>query len=240
MKFEDYSHTFLHFHTTEVPAILKKYLSGRAGLVDLGAGDGNLLISLKTAGMLDPFSKVVAVELSEERCERLRAYTNFKVICGDATNVKELEAESFDVVLCTQVIEHVDEAKLLAQISKLLRPNGMAYIASLIKEKHGWWYYRTPSGQWALDPTHLREYESVEQYEAVIKKGGFTIVETVTSRLELSIIEFVLRRIIVPIFKPEHIHGFFIKYPFADWIRRHFNVRPPGYHIVETIAKKAQ
>ncbi len=243
MKFEDYSHTFLHFHTMEIPDILKKHMLatkglGELGVCDLGAGDGNLLISLHQAGLLSNYKKVVAVELSDERCARLREYTDFTVICGDATRVNELPDQSFDLILCSQVIEHVDEQALLSEISRLLKPGGVAYIASVIREKNGWWYYRTADGKWALDPTHLREYESVTQYEGVLKSGGFHIIETVKTRLDLSIIEFVLRRIIVPLFNPKHIHSFFRNYPLADWVRRKFNIHPPGYFIVETVAKK--
>jgi len=239
MKFEDYSRTFLHFHTAEIPPLLRRHISsGRQGLLDLGAGDGNLLVSLKMSGLLDSFGKVVAVELSEERCERLRRYTNFPVIRADATNLAEFAPSSFDFVLCTQVIEHVDEKKLLNEISRVLKPGGTAYIASIIKKKHGWWYYRTADGRWAIDPTHLREYASVGEYESVIKNGGFEIVETVTAPLRLSVIEFLLRRIVVPVFKPGDMHGFFIHHPAADWLRKNFNIHPPGYHVVETVAKK--
>jgi len=239
MKFEDYSRTFLHFHTTEIPPILRRHLSiDQSALLDLGAGDGNLLVSLQAAGLLDSFDKLVAVDISEQRCDRLREYTEFSVICADATNVSELESSSFDLVLCTQVIEHVDEQSLLREISRLLKPGGIAYIASIIRKKYGWWYYRTADGRWALDPTHLREYESADQYEGVIRSGGFEILETVTTSFKLSIIEFVLRRVIIPVFQPRNIHSIFIKHPFADWIRQNFNIHPPGYHVVETIAKR--
>jgi 2-polyprenyl-3-methyl-5-hydroxy-6-metoxy-1,4-benzoquinol methylase len=236
MKFEDYSRTFLHFHTAEIPPVLRRHLSsGQHSLVDMGAGDGSLLVSLKAAGLLDGFDKVVAVDISEERCKRLRQYTDFSVICGDATSVPALASSSFDLVLCTQVIEHVDEQALLKEITRLLKPGGIAYIASLIKAKYGWWYYRTADGHWAIDPTHLREYASREQYEAVMRRGEFAILETAVTPLRLSIIEFLLRRIIVPLFKPDNIHSFFMKHPVADWVRKNVNIRPPGYSIVETI-----
>ena len=238
MEFEDYSKTFLHFHTMEIPPVLARHIAGKTGLLDLGAGDGNLLVSLRAKGLLDGFEKVVAVDLSEQRCERLRQYTDFTVICGNATSIPELLDGSFDFVLCTQVIEHVDEQALLREIFRLLRPGGVAYIASVIKHPYGWWYYKNAEGKWSLDPTHLREYASVEQYEGVIKSGGFSIVETVAAPLKLSIIEFLLRRVVAPLVTLKDIHSFFVKYPAADWVRRNFNIRPPGYDIVETIAKK--
>ena len=238
MNYDKYSETFLHFHTTDIPEILRKYISGNLGLLDLGAGDGNLLVSLDSSGKLKNFKKITAVDLSPIRCERLKKYTNFEVICADATHIPRLQNNSYDFIICTQVIEHVDEMALLDEIKRLLSPNGILYIASITKSKYGWWYYKDKMGNWALDPTHLREYKSEKHFEKVISEAGFEVLETVSTKLKLSIIEFIIRRVIVPIFRPENIHSLFMKYPFADYIRRNLNLTPPGYKIVETIAKK--
>lgn len=240
MDFEQYSRTFLHFYTEEIPELVTENLQGKeVDLVDLGAGDGALLVALKMRGYLEKARKVVAVDLSMERCERLRNYTDFKVVCSDVTVIPELENNSFDFIVCTQVIEHVDQDKLLQEIKRILRPGGTLYIASLVKKFYGWWYYRTADGKWAMDPTHLREYASKEEFENVIKAAGFKIEKTILSPLKLSVLEFIIRRIIVPIFKPRNINSFFVKHPVMDFFRRRINVHPPGYFIIETVAKKA-
>jgi ubiquinone/menaquinone biosynthesis C-methylase UbiE len=239
MDFETYSKSFLHFHTEEIPDLLLKHLNKDASfsLADFGAGDGALLVALKLGGYLKNVTHVTAVDLSPERCKRLREYTDFTVICSDVTLIPEIADSSVDFVICTQVIEHVDQTKLLAEIRRVLKPEGVIYIASLVKKWYGWWYYRTLDGKWAMDPTHLREYSSKEEYEKVITDAGFTIVQTRLSKLRLSVFEFLLRRVIVPIFNPNGINSFFIKHPCADFFRKKVNVYPPGYFIIETVAK---
>lgn len=241
MKFETYSRTFLHFHTEEVPELLIKYLpKGTFSLVDLGSGDGTLLVALQRGGYLLRASNVSAVDLSAERCERLRQSVDFNVFCSDVTDVPDLISGSFDYVICTQVIEHVDQEKLLTEIKRILRTDGIVYIASLVKKWYGWWYYRTIDGKWAVDPTHLREYASKDDFEKVIQEAGFEIIETKLSPLKLSLLEFIVRRIIVPLFHPQNVNDFFLKYRFANWLRNSVNIRPPGYYIVESINKKVK
>ncbi|OPY79185.1 MAG: hypothetical protein A4E65_01970 [Syntrophorhabdus sp. PtaU1.Bin153] len=239
MKFEDYSRTFLHFHTDLLPELLLRHLpAGSFSLVDLGAGDGALLVGLQNQGYLEQAKQVVAIDLSEERCERLRKSTNFRVLCSDVMHVPELESGMFDYVICTQVIEHVDQHGLLAEIKRLLRDDGILYIASLVKKWYGWWYYKTADGKWAIDPTHLREYASQGAFEEVIEQSGFRIIETKLSPLKLSVLEFLVRRVVVPIFHAQNVNNFFLRHPYADFIRKTLNVRPPGYQIIESICTK--
>lgn len=239
MDFEQYSRTFLHFHTEEIPELVTENLQGKeVDLADLGAGDGALLVALKMGGYLEKAKKVVAVDLSPERCERLKNYTDFQVVCSDVTSIPELGDNSFDFIVCTQVIEHVDQDKLLQEIKRILRPGGTLYIASLVRKSFGWWYYKTADGKWAMDPTHLREYASKEEFENVIKSAGFAVEKTVLSPLKLSVLEFIARRVIVPIFKPKNINSFFVKHPAMDILRRKINIHPPRYFIIESIAKK--
>lgn len=238
MKFEEYSRTFLHFYTTEIPVLLKKILPVPKGvLADLGAGDGALLIALKTGGYLDG-TAIVAVDISPERCARLSECSDIKVFCSDVTSVSGLASNSVDVVICTQVIEHVDEGKLLSEIFRVLKKDGKLYIASLVKKWYGWWYYRTKDGKWALDPTHLREYSSLEQFASTISAGGFELDDTQISALKLSIPEFIVRRLFAPMFPKTNFNSVFLKVRALDWIRRKFCLHPPGYFIVEGLARK--
>jgi len=239
MKFEKYSRTFLHFHRKEVPELLLKYLPERPfSLVDLGAGDGALLVALQHSGYITEAHKVSAVDLSPERCERLRRSTNFEVFCSDVTNIPSLGSGSFEYAICTQVIEHVDQGRLLAEISRILQPNGILYIASLVKKGYGWWYYRTAEGKWGIDPTHLREYASKEMFEGVLGSAGLKVLETRLTPLRLSVLEFLVRRVAVPLFRLTEVNAFFLQHGFIDFLRRNINIRPPGYSIIETVAMK--
>jgi ubiquinone/menaquinone biosynthesis C-methylase UbiE len=240
MDFKTYSRTFLHFYSVEIPELLADILQKKSNITiaDLGAGDGSLLVGLKAKGYLKNSKKVIAVDLSEERCSRLKQIKGLSVVCSDVTNIAKLKNSTVDLIICTQVIEHVDQYKLLEEIKRLLKPNGTLYIASIVKKSYGWWYYKTAKGDWALDPTHLREYKSKEDFESVLKSCGFKIQKTELTQLKLSIIEFILRRIVVPIFKPKNINEIFIKYQLLNLLRKRLNIYPPGYFIVETIARK--
>jgi SAM-dependent methyltransferase len=239
MNFDDYSRSFLHFYTEEVPVLLKKVLPKKEACVaDLGAGDGALLVALKRGGYLEGARKIFAVDLSPERCERLAQCSDVTVYCSDVTEIKGIKDGEADLVICTQVIEHVDEGKLLSEISRVLKKDGVLYIASLVKKKYGWWYYRTADGKWALDPTHLREYASREEFEKRIGSGGFKVEETVVTPLRLSIPEFIIRRVFAPLFPKINFNSFFLEYAALDWLRKRVYLHPPRYFIIEVLAKK--
>ena len=240
MDFHYYSQTFLHFYTMELPRLVEKSIpTDNFWLADLGVGDGSLLVSLKLNGYLLNSNQVFAVDISQDRCNRLKDNTDFNILCSDVTDIPQLESQKYDYVICTQVIEHVDQNKLLCEINRILNSNGVLYIASVIKKKYGWWYYKNDKGDWVLDPTHLREYRSKQEFENVIKSQGFDILETDVTRLKLSIIEFLIRRVFVNLFSVKKVNSLFLKYKFLDYLRKKLYINPPGYYIIETIAKKS-
>lgn len=67
-----------------------------------------------------------AVEAARERCRAPNA--EFRV--GDAMNLDFPDA-SFDIVLCSQVYEHVpDPKRMMAEIRRVLAPRGVCYFAA--------------------------------------------------------------------------------------------------------------
>jgi ubiquinone/menaquinone biosynthesis C-methylase UbiE len=240
MKFEAYSKSFLHFYSDEVPDLLKKYwdFSSFNNVADLGAGDGALLFGLRAHKMIDDATKIIAVDISEDRYERLKPIPWVSAYHSDVTKLDFIESSSLDCVICTQVIEHVSERDLLSEIMRILKPGGVLYIASLVRSRYSWWYYKTLEGKWGLDPTHLREYESKDVFEKVISSAGFVIKETSLTKLKLSVLEFLIRRIVVPIFKLSHANEIFVKHKYLNFLRTNLNIRPLGYFIVETIGVK--
>lgn len=76
-----------------------------------------------------------------------------------------VEDESFDVVLSTQVLEHVlDPMKYLAEARRVLRPKG-----ELILSTHGYWrYHPHPTDYWRWTASGLRK---------IVEESGFQIVE---------------------------------------------------------------
>lgn len=56
---------------------------------------------------------------------------NLKFINGDALNL-DFKENTFDIVICTHVYEHVENPKkLFKEIYRVLRPNGICYLAAV-------------------------------------------------------------------------------------------------------------
>ena len=100
-----------------------------ASVIDLGTGIGNNLKSLEKI-----VRGVTVVDVSEFALSRLKeSYKNkFKrlnIIQEDLNTVKFLEC-SFDIVLMTEVIEHLENPEvILKKIMKILKPGGYLIIS---------------------------------------------------------------------------------------------------------------
>lgn len=83
--------------------------------------------------LADYFRSVVSVDIDEPAIEQAR--NNFKkdnlsFLAGDALNL-QFSDNSFDVVICSQVYEHVSNPqKMLEEIFQVLVPGGICYFAA--------------------------------------------------------------------------------------------------------------
>jgi ubiquinone/menaquinone biosynthesis C-methylase UbiE len=160
----------------EYPRIFKDAVKGRSGTyMDVGAGDGGQIRSGLDQGLLGAFSRVIAADISEERVARMRSLMpEIEAVVADAQALPFAD-DSIDFIYSSQVIEHVpDDAAMAREIRRVLKPGGLAVIGSALRLRGAWYYYRY-NGRWVLDPTHVREYESVQQYNGVFEAAGFVV-----------------------------------------------------------------
>ena len=92
--------------------------SDGAMVLDAGAGDGRYSVHFEHA-----------TYEAADICELERNYDKIKYQC-DLTNIP-VEDERFDVVVCTQVLEHVPEPlSVLRELARVLKPGGTLYISA--------------------------------------------------------------------------------------------------------------
>lgn len=88
-------------------------------ILDFGSGIG------VTANHYAKHNDVVAVEPSAASIDKRWAENAYWQIQGSTDCLNSLEAESFDVILCHNVLEYVSErVPVLQQFHRLLKPNG--------------------------------------------------------------------------------------------------------------------
>lgn len=195
MDLEEYSKN-THFYSDEIPRILLKYLKKIEwnSYLDLGCGDGSILYALNKNNILNNKS-VYAVDISPTRIKNAKTINNnFKCFVSDVCDLKNIEDNSIDVIVSTQVIEHVSNEKLmLNEINRVLTKGGFVYLSTVFKKKYGWYFYRC-NGKWVLDPTHIREYTKDDQLLKLLQNNNFDICYSRKYLIHMPVIDFVIRK----------------------------------------------
>ena len=92
-------------------------------ILDLGCSSGAFLASLK-----GPDWKLYGIEMSADTGKRAEANTGGQIFVGDIMDAP-FAPESFDVITCFDVLEHVYEPlKVLTRIQEWLKPGGIFYV----------------------------------------------------------------------------------------------------------------
>jgi 2-polyprenyl-3-methyl-5-hydroxy-6-metoxy-1,4-benzoquinol methylase len=98
-------------------------LKQSGSLLDLGCSAGSFLESMKGDSW-----KLSGIEMSAKGARTAEARSGARVFVGDIPDAP-FAAESFDVITCFDVLEHVYEPRrVLAKVAEWLRPDGIFYV----------------------------------------------------------------------------------------------------------------
>ncbi|MGX2031794.1 bifunctional 2-polyprenyl-6-hydroxyphenol methylase/3-demethylubiquinol 3-O-methyltransferase UbiG [Methylocaldum gracile] len=101
-------------------------------VVDVGCGGGILSEGLARAG-----AQVVGIDLAEELLDVAKSHADESGIGVDYRRVSaealaEAESDSFDIVTCMEMLEHVPEpASVVRACAKLVKPGGRVFFSTL-------------------------------------------------------------------------------------------------------------
>jgi len=170
----------------------RDYIAG-GRVLDLGCGTG-----YGSGILLEKAMEVVGIDLSDEAIE----YANEKYksqglefLAGDVTNL-QFENDSFDAVVCFEVVEHIENAgTLLDEVSRVIKDEGLFIVS-------------TPNGAVIVssrpNPYHFREYNvgeftkllesrfpperwKIELFGQFIKGKNYSSISVLAKNLYLSI-----------------------------------------------------
>jgi ubiquinone/menaquinone biosynthesis C-methylase UbiE len=171
--------------------VMNRLTSSRSGtLVDLGCGDGNLLAQVAAAS---PSWTLLGVDISQLRGENAaKIAPSATFVCADVCETG-IPPASVDIVTCSQVIEHLlDRRALMEEIRRILKPGGLAYIGSVAKRPWAVYVYRR-DGKFVLDPTHVHEYSSLEDFVGEVGMEGFAVLSTDRRAISYAVSDLFLR-----------------------------------------------
>ena len=134
-------------------------------LLDVGSGAGTFLEAARRAGW-----EAVGVEVSHTAAAHSRAQ-GFEIFCGELEQANYAEG-SFDVVIASEVVEHVRDPKAMIEaIARVLRPGGLLWATT----PHGRGLSARLLGvNWSLvcPPEHLQLF-SASGMRKLLSDAGF-------------------------------------------------------------------
>jgi SAM-dependent methyltransferase len=110
-------------HARDLARLVRPFLGRR--ILDAGAGDGSLLAALRA---LRPGAAVRGIDLAPKAPG---------VAAGDLTALEDADA-SYDAVLCSEVLEHLDPATgrlVLRELARVLAPGGYLIVTTPFEER---------------------------------------------------------------------------------------------------------
>jgi len=194
---ERYADEHPNYFVDEIEPHLAEWLPRVAftTLLDAGCGDGSLLAALHRRGHLKG-RRAIGVDLSQTRVEIARRHVpGLEARVDDVETLGTVEGAGVDFVISTQVLEHVDDARMLRAIGRVLAPGKLAYVSTVAKRPWARFIWRTPEGRWALDPTHVREYERDDELLDLLDAAGLELVDQRKTPVAYPVVDFVVRRL---------------------------------------------
>lgn len=157
--------------------IAEKFMKPNSNIVDLGCGVGTLDLFFANKGYSVHGYDISTYAISlAKKSSVVMNLKNAKFFSQDVMNYDFRNSE-YDVVICSEVIEHInDESKLIKIVHELLKTEGLLFLSSVSSNAplYKWGYLN------AFDAKvgHLRRY-TVDELKRVVGEGGFQILEVV-------------------------------------------------------------
>jgi|ERR1035437_824123 2-polyprenyl-3-methyl-5-hydroxy-6-metoxy-1,4-benzoquinol methylase len=145
-------------------------------LLEFGAGTGNLLRSLKALGR---FSSITGVDILKRPND---LSSSIKWVEADLNYPVALPDKSFDTIISTEVIEHLENPRAMArEFSRLLRAGGRILITTPNQESWRSLLSLVIRGHfvWFLDSNYPAHITALVQkdLERILKEAGFLAIE---------------------------------------------------------------
>src|SRR3989344_5425078 len=156
-------------------SIINKYLKGTKKVLDIGCGAGTIDFYLANKG-----HNITGVDISDKAIEScIQTAKNLGLKNVEFKQVdfpKETIGGTFDFIICSEVIEHLEnDALALKKIVKLLKKGGILILStpSIDAPLHKWGLTK----EFDKKVGHLRRY-NIKELQQMVTKAGFKIIDS--------------------------------------------------------------
>jgi len=116
----NWDYIYYHYYFKDLKDVFDAYIKESNKVFDIGCGNKPFEAYIRSLTKNDDYRGCDVVQSSEQKVD---------VIC-EATNIPE-PSDKYDIVICTQVIEHVFEhTKIFEEAYRLLKPGGYIIVSS--------------------------------------------------------------------------------------------------------------
>jgi len=175
------------WHKNKLKVFKKLILGNEEMVLDVGCADGHLIGRLS---QFLPKSRIFALDVSKKLIlSAKKKYKNISFLVADSHHLP-FPDKTFDLVFCTETIEHVVSPKrVLSEIKRVLKPEGKLIIemdsGSLLFRLV--WFFWTRFGKGRVwQDAHLNRLDA-KRLEELIKKSGFSIEKTIYSHFGMAV-----------------------------------------------------
>lgn len=162
------------WHTRKLSAVISNISSPPKTILDVGCASGWFLSQLSKKF---PAAKCSGIDIYDDAIKYGRKkYPKFSFYTADAHKLP-FKAATFDLVVCTEVLEHVEDPMgVVLEIKRVLKENGQAIIeldSGSILFSTVWFIWGLTRGS-VWNHAHLHSF-NVKKLEKLLKKTGFEI-----------------------------------------------------------------
>ncbi|MCP3673766.1 MAG: bifunctional 2-polyprenyl-6-hydroxyphenol methylase/3-demethylubiquinol 3-O-methyltransferase UbiG [Gammaproteobacteria bacterium] len=108
-------------------------------ILDIGCGGGILSESMAKEGAIVTGTDMGEAQINVAKLHALESGTSIDYIQQSAESLADEHHETFDVVTCLEMLEHVpDASSIVAACSKLVKPGGHVFFSTINRNPKAW------------------------------------------------------------------------------------------------------